>query len=116
LPQQCLLNKQCNIQTGKSEEPHQLQPAEEYKKARFDLRRTIKLVKKDYRKRLEGYYTTADPRRMWQGLQHITEYGQMSPCAISGSIILSDELNEFYVQFKPLSHNTRTITHGCSYL
>ncbi|KAK3514745.1 hypothetical protein QTP70_029693 [Hemibagrus guttatus] len=40
----------------------------EYKKARYNLCKSIRKVKRDYSLRLEGYYTTADSRRMWQGL------------------------------------------------
>lgn len=42
--------------------------AEDYKKARYDLSRAIREAKKQYRQKLEGYYSTSDPRRMWEGL------------------------------------------------
>lgn len=38
--------------------------AEDYKKARYDLCRSISKVKGQYKLKLEGYYTTADPQRM----------------------------------------------------
>ncbi|KAK3564962.1 hypothetical protein QTP86_031921, partial [Hemibagrus guttatus] len=44
----------------------------EYKKARYNLCKSIRKAERDYSLRLEGYYTTADSRRMW----HITEYRQ----------------------------------------
>ncbi|KAK3562666.1 hypothetical protein QTP86_004086 [Hemibagrus guttatus] len=53
-----------------------------------------------YSLRMEGYYTTADPRRMWQGIQHITEYRQRSKGDITPKITLPDELNEFYARFE----------------
>ncbi|KAI4899059.1 hypothetical protein NFI96_009056 [Prochilodus magdalenae] len=50
--------------------------AEDYKRARYDLRRSIRQAKRQYRVKLEGCYTSADSRRMWQGLRHITDYQQ----------------------------------------
>ncbi|KAK3535395.1 hypothetical protein QTP70_012060 [Hemibagrus guttatus] len=44
----------------------------EYKKARYNLCKSIRKAERDYSLRLEGYYTTADSRCMW----HITEYRQ----------------------------------------
>ncbi|KAK3522749.1 hypothetical protein QTP86_032027, partial [Hemibagrus guttatus] len=72
----------------------------EYKKARYNLCKSIRKDKRDYSLRLEGYYTTADSRRMWQGLQHTTEYRQRSQGDITPKITLPDELNEFYARFK----------------
>ena len=47
---------------------------EGYKKSRYDLRRTIKQAKRQYRTNIESYYTGSVARRMWQGLQTITDY------------------------------------------
>ena len=46
---------------------------EAYNKSRYALRRTIKQAKRQYRAKIESYYTTSDARRMWQGLQTITK-------------------------------------------
>ncbi|KAK3572338.1 hypothetical protein QTP86_031122 [Hemibagrus guttatus] len=72
----------------------------EYKKARYNLCKLIRKAKRDYSLRLERYYTTADTWRMWQGLQHITEYRQRSQGDITPKITLPDELNEFYARFE----------------
>ncbi|KAK3572536.1 hypothetical protein QTP86_034561, partial [Hemibagrus guttatus] len=72
----------------------------ECKKARYNLCKSIRKAKRDYSLWLEGYYTTADSRRMWQGLQHITEYRQRSQGDITPNITLPDELNEFYARFE----------------
>ncbi|KAI4900670.1 hypothetical protein NFI96_025609 [Prochilodus magdalenae] len=45
---------------------------ESYKKARYDLQRTIRLAKRNYRDRVES-----DLRRMWNGLRAITDYKAM---------------------------------------
>ncbi|KAK3518537.1 hypothetical protein QTP70_001502 [Hemibagrus guttatus] len=72
----------------------------EYKKARYNLCESIRKAKRHYSLRLEGYYTTADSRRMWQGLQHITEYRQRNQGDIALKITLPDERNEFYARFE----------------
>ena len=55
---------------------------EAYKKSRYALQRTIKQAKLQYRTKIESYYTGSDARRMWQGLQTITDYkGKQSSTA-----------------------------------
>ena len=46
---------------------------EAYKKSHYALRRTIKQAKRQYRAKIESYYT-GSTCRMWQGLQTITDY------------------------------------------
>jgi hypothetical protein len=45
-----------------------------YKKSRYDLRRTIKQSKRQYRIKIDSYYIGSDARRMWQGLKTIMDY------------------------------------------
>ena len=45
-----------------------------YKKSCSALRRTIKQAKRQYRTKIELYYTDSDARLTWQGLQTITDY------------------------------------------
>ena len=45
-----------------------------YKKSHYALRRTIKQAKRQYRTKIESYYTGSDARRMWHGLKTITDY------------------------------------------
>ena len=47
---------------------------EAYKKSCYALRRTIKQAKRQYRAKIESYYTGSEYRLMWQGLQTITDY------------------------------------------
>ena len=47
---------------------------EAFMKSRYVLRQTIKQAKHQYRTKIESYYTGYDARRMWQGLQTITDY------------------------------------------
>ena len=57
------------------------------------------------RLKLERFYSTTDSRRMWQGLQHITDYQQGSRGATTSQPSLPDELNEFYARFEALNTN-----------
>jgi hypothetical protein len=47
---------------------------EAYKKSRYALRDTIKQAKRQYRVKIESYYTGSDARRMWQSLKTIMDY------------------------------------------
>ena len=47
---------------------------EAYKKSRYALRQTIKQAKRQYRTKIELYYTGSDAHQMWQGLQTIMDY------------------------------------------
>lgn len=40
----------------------------------YILQKTIKETKQQYKEKLEGYYSTADARCMWQDLQQIMDY------------------------------------------
>jgi hypothetical protein len=52
---------------------------EAYKKSCHALRQTIKQANRQYRTKIESYYTGSDARRMWQGLQTITDYKREAP-------------------------------------
>ncbi|KAI4893859.1 hypothetical protein NFI96_005053 [Prochilodus magdalenae] len=77
--------------------------AEDNKRARYDLRRSIRQAKRQYRVKLEGCYTSADSRHMWQGLRHITDYQQRSREVTTSHTTLPEELNEFYARFEALN-------------
>ncbi|KAI4899983.1 hypothetical protein NFI96_001451 [Prochilodus magdalenae] len=77
--------------------------AEDYKRTRYDLRRSIRQAKRQYRVKLEGRYTSADSGRMWQGLRHITDYQQRSREVTTSNTTLPDELNECYARFEALN-------------
>jgi hypothetical protein len=73
---------------------------EAYKKSQYALRRTIKQAKHQYRTKIELYYTGSDARRMWQGLQTITDYNGMHSRKLPSDTRLPDELNYFYTHVK----------------
>ena len=72
---------------------------EAYKKFRYALRRTIKQAKRQYRAKIQSYYTGSDARRMWQGLQTITDYKGKHSRKLPSDASLPDELNAFYARF-----------------
>ena len=69
---------------------------EPYKISCYALRRTIKQAKHQYRTKIELYYTGSDARRMWQGLQTITDYKGKHSRKLPSDTGLPDELNHFY--------------------
>ena len=73
---------------------------ESYKKSRYGLRQTIKQAKRQYRTKIESYYTGSDARRMWQGLQTITDDKGKHSRELPGDTSLPDELNYFYARFE----------------
>ena len=73
---------------------------EAYKKSCYALRRTIKQAKRQYRAKIESYYTGSDARLMWQGLQTITDYKGKLSSELPSDTSLPDELNHFYARFE----------------
>ena len=73
---------------------------EAYKKSCYALQRTIKQAKRQYRAKIESYYTGSDARLMCQGLQTITDYKGMHSCELPSDMSLPDELNHFYARFE----------------
>lgn len=77
----------------------------EYNAAKYRLKKTTTAAKKQYRERLDGFYTTDNSLWMWQGLQHIKDYRTITS-TISPNDSLPDDLNTFYTRFETLSYNT----------
>ena len=46
----------------------------EYKKTRYELRKSIKMAKRQYRENIESYYSDSNTRNKWGGLRTITDY------------------------------------------
>ena len=69
---------------------------EVYKKSCYARRQIIKQEKHQYRTKIESYYTGSDARRMWQGLQTITDYKGKPNCELPSDTSLPDGLNAFY--------------------
>ena len=67
-----------------------------YKKSCYTLQRTIKQAKRQYRAKIEPYYTGSDTRLIWQGFQTITDYKGKH----SRELPSDTSLNHFYVRFE----------------
>ncbi|XP_049331041.1 probable RNA-directed DNA polymerase from transposon BS [Astyanax mexicanus] len=70
------------------------------RKERADLSRAIREAKRAHTQRIHSHFKdTGDVRRMWQGIQAITNYRTMPPsCERDAS--LPDALNNFYARFE----------------
>ncbi|GAA6098977.1 uncharacterized protein LOC118599185 [Tachysurus ichikawai] len=56
---------------------------------------------------MDSFYSNDDARRMWQGLQHITDYRPTMSSTISPSgILLLNDLNTSYTCFETSNINT----------
>ena len=96
----------CTELTAKASFKERDSNPEAYKKSRYALQRTIKKEKCQYRTKIELYYTGYDARRMWQGLQTITEYKGKHSRELLSDMSVADKLNYLYARFK--ANNTET--------
>ncbi|KAI4875417.1 hypothetical protein NFI96_032939, partial [Prochilodus magdalenae] len=72
---------------------------EAYSSARANLRRGIAMAKHCYKQWIEEHFSSSDPRRMWQGIQTLTDYKPRSTVLANNSASLPDQLNHFYARF-----------------
>lgn len=78
-----------------------------YNKARANLQRGIREAKSDYRRRIEDHLGSNKSRRVWQGVQHLTNC-RANLGAAKGNILLAEELNLFFARFKVTPPETAT--------
>src|SRR4029434_4150380 len=65
-----------------------------YSSSRADLKRGVKKAKHSYKLKIEEHLkNNSDPRRMWQGIQAITDYKPTNTSPQTGEASLPDELN-----------------------
>ena len=83
-----------------------------YKKSHYAFRRTIKQAKCQYKTEIKSYYTGFDARRMWQGVQTITDYKGKPRRDLSIYVSLSDKLNIFYARFEA-SNTEKYMSTSC---
>jgi predicted ribonuclease toxin of YeeF-YezG toxin-antitoxin module len=70
----------------------------EYKQCSYSLRKAIKQTKRQYRDKVESQFNGSNMRRMWRGLQTITDYKKKtSPVT---DVLLPDKLNNFFAHFE----------------
>ncbi len=69
------------------------------KQASYDLRRSIKAAKRQYKNKVEEHFNNNNPRSMWQGINNITGFKGNKPATVNIAASLPDELNTFYARF-----------------
>ncbi len=74
------------------------------KPASYDLRKSIKPAKRQYKNKVEEQFNTNKARSMWQGINNITGFKGNKPATVNIFASLPDELNTFYARFE--AHNT----------
>ena len=75
--------------------------------ARSALSKGIKTVKGTYAEKIQGHlYDTGNTRRMWQGVQALTDY-QSGKEINNDDASLPDRLNNFFVRFEAPNPTTR---------
>ncbi len=70
------------------------------KQASYDLRRSIKAAKQQYKNKVEEHFNNNNPRSMWQGINNITGFKGNKPATVNIAASLPDELNTFYARFE----------------
>ncbi|KAK3571612.1 hypothetical protein QTP86_015348, partial [Hemibagrus guttatus] len=83
--------------------------AEDYSRARANLKRGIRKAKHALKLRIkEHFHSNSDPRRMWKGIQTITENKPSIQSLTTSNAFLPDELNHLFARFdKGVIHHTR---------
>ncbi len=74
------------------------------KQASYDIRKSIKAAKRQYKNKVEEQFNTSNARSMWQGINNITDFKGNKPATVNIAASLPDELNLFYARFE--AHNT----------
>ncbi len=70
------------------------------KQASYDLRRSIKAAKRQYKNKVEEHFNNNNQRSMWQGINNITGFKGNKPATVNIAASLPDELNTFYARFE----------------
>ncbi|KAM7003411.1 uncharacterized protein LKV04_004454 [Tautogolabrus adspersus] len=81
-----------------------------YSASRANLRRGIIRAKHCYKLKVEEHFSNSDPRRMWQGIQAISDYKPSNSTPINTDVSFLNELNHFYARFDKDNRETQTTT------
>ncbi|MCI4395729.1 hypothetical protein PGIGA_G00195320 [Pangasianodon gigas] len=86
-----------------------------YSAARASLRRGIKHAKDAYKRKIEDHLTDNNPRRVWQGIQSITNYKNNNHSTVYADASLAEERNHFFVSsiFKMIGEHKSTNLISC---
>ncbi len=84
------------------------------KQASYELRKSIKAAKRQYKNKVEEQFNTNNARSMWQGINNITDCKGNKPATVNIAASLPDELNHFLCPFRGSQHRShRERSHGC---
>uniref|UniRef100_A0A9J8B5F0 Reverse transcriptase domain-containing protein n=1 Tax=Cyprinus carpio carpio TaxID=630221 RepID=A0A9J8B5F0_CYPCA len=90
--------------------------AQAYSKSRANLKRGIKKAKYCFKLKVEEHFSNSDPRRMWQGIQIISDYKSSNSTPTVTDVFFLNELNDFYAHFNSDSKEMVTkITHSADH-
>lgn len=70
-----------------------------YSLARANLKRGIKAAKQNHKLKIEDNFNNNNPRRMWQGIQAITDYKTKDNLPVTSDPSLAEDLNLFFARF-----------------
>nr|XP_049595883.1 uncharacterized protein LOC125980593 [Syngnathus scovelli] len=70
-----------------------------YSAARAELRRGVKRAKADHRQRIESHLSSNNGRKVWQGIQEITNFRGSAAQVEDQGAQLAEELNSFFARF-----------------
>ncbi|KAI5617008.1 gastrula zinc finger protein XlCGF28.1-like, partial [Silurus asotus] len=82
--------------------------AQAYSTSRANLKRGIKEAKHCYKLKIEEHFSNSDPRRMWQGIQAISDYKPSHSTPAATDVLFLNELNDFYARFERDNKETAT--------
>ncbi len=84
------------------------------KQPSYDLRKSIKAAKRQYKNKVEEQFNTNSARSMWQGINNITDCKGNKPATVNIAASLPDELNLFLCSFRGSQHRPhRECSRGC---
>ncbi|KAF7707227.1 hypothetical protein HF521_018445, partial [Silurus meridionalis] len=82
--------------------------AQAYSTSRANPKRGIKEAKQCYKQKIEDHFSDSDPRRMWQGIQAISDYKSSHSTPAATDVLFLNELNDFYARFERDNKETAT--------
>lgn len=71
----------------------------------------MKRAKAAYRERTEAHLSNRDQARMWQGIQHITNYRGNQQPPPENNIHFAEELNHFSASFENVGSDNEATPH-----
>lgn len=77
-----------------------------YSTARANLKKGIREAKAAYKRKIEDHFTNNDPRQVWQGIQHITNYKTSNCTIVNSDTSLAEELDCIFACYEAKAAET----------